>query len=551
MSTRLHCLKPLQGEPIRRHRRPIPRSSPNPSLDLFCSAKHCFASLKMSIKVRCHECKEELSGLETGRQHEKATGHSWQPGYSCTVCLATFSSYTGGKTHTNTPGVHSGIATVESSTSSLPSTRFASAAAPTPGTGSSKISEVVSCSWCWEQFGSSQALAMHQRSTHPPTAGHVAVVKEKFACGICQVSFSSAVKLDKHLDDAFTCKLCNVHLGSSRGLQEHYRESSMHATCKTCGIGFDSLYEWSTHRNDCQGSRQAPMDDIPVTPVSSASDDLANPASARHETGSLDGPAKASSFQPTSDVSGRYSPPPAVAVATPQDCIDAASISDLPDSSTAPTSSKFGISSRDFSPAFSGSDTSAYTTPASTPVKLHEREVQARALDRVRTHTGASPDALGFQTLHANVAHAERLYRVLEGDSVAAYPDAHIPASPHERVLAPPDSDRVLRDGARSRREAPGAISSHLDGCRANSGVPLRTHPRRGPTVHPETGTSSDAPPRASFHCRLCFQDPCFEPVTTVCGHLFCRGCIIQELATNMRCPVCERTFLVTLNLST
>lgn len=27
-----------------------------------------------------------------------------------------------------------------------------------------------------------------------------------------------------------------------------------------------------------------------------------------------------------------------------------------------------------------------------------------------------------------------------------------------------------------------------------------------------------------SYHCRVCLNDPCVEPVVTICGHIFCRS---------------------------
>ncbi|KAK7683519.1 hypothetical protein QCA50_013353 [Cerrena zonata] len=51
-----------------------------------------------------------------------------------------------------------------------------------------------------------------------------------------------------------------------------------------------------------------------------------------------------------------------------------------------------------------------------------------------------------------------------------------------------------------------------------------------------------------NWHCRICLKDPS-EPTVTMCGHLFCHSCIIQELARGLACPVCKRVMLLRLQL--
>ncbi|KAI0707899.1 hypothetical protein C8Q76DRAFT_860096, partial [Earliella scabrosa] len=67
---------------------------------------------------------------------------------------------------------------------------------------------------------------------------------------------------------------------------------------------------------------------------------------------------------------------------------------------------------------------------------------------------------------------------------------------------------------------------------------PLRSAPslKDGPT------------PNASshlWHCRSCMRSPCIDPVTTICGHLFCQACILKELREHLSCPVCKKMFFV------
>ncbi|KAI0743246.1 hypothetical protein BC629DRAFT_1727656 [Irpex lacteus] len=63
-----------------------------------------------------------------------------------------------------------------------------------------------------------------------------------------------------------------------------------------------------------------------------------------------------------------------------------------------------------------------------------------------------------------------------------------------------------------------------------------------------EQQASSPPPTSSRFSCRVCLCDP-KQPVTTLCGHLFCHGCIIGELSKNLSCPVCQTAMLIRLNL--
>ncbi|KAH9835430.1 uncharacterized protein C8Q71DRAFT_765851 [Rhodofomes roseus] len=53
-----------------------------------------------------------------------------------------------------------------------------------------------------------------------------------------------------------------------------------------------------------------------------------------------------------------------------------------------------------------------------------------------------------------------------------------------------------------------------------------------------------------SWHCRSCGKDPCEEPTATQCGHIFCYKCIVKEIAENLQCPVCQKLFLMKLDVT-
>ncbi len=48
-----------------------------------------------------------------------------------------------------------------------------------------------------------------------------------------------------------------------------------------------------------------------------------------------------------------------------------------------------------------------------------------------------------------------------------------------------------------------------------------------------------------SLDCLICLDLLC-EPVTTQCGHTFCKFCLVSYLDTNMKCPICRNAIIIT-----
>jgi hypothetical protein len=46
------------------------------------------------------------------------------------------------------------------------------------------------------------------------------------------------------------------------------------------------------------------------------------------------------------------------------------------------------------------------------------------------------------------------------------------------------------------------------------------------------------------FECTLCFK-LLFEPVTTPCGHSFCRSCLHQSMDHGNKCPMCRTVLFI------
>ncbi|KAF8919989.1 hypothetical protein CPB85DRAFT_1276316 [Mucidula mucida] len=65
----------------------------------------------------------------------------------------------------------------------------------------------------------------------------------------------------------------------------------------------------------------------------------------------------------------------------------------------------------------------------------------------------------------------------------------------------------------------------------------------------PSSSTQSSFNVRTSLgprmHCRICTRDPCANASATLCGHVFCRACIMNAVVTSVHCPVCQQRLTV------
>ncbi|KIP02429.1 hypothetical protein PHLGIDRAFT_20466 [Phlebiopsis gigantea 11061_1 CR5-6] len=64
-------------------------------------------------------------------------------------------------------------------------------------------------------------------------------------------------------------------------------------------------------------------------------------------------------------------------------------------------------------------------------------------------------------------------------------------------------------------------------------------------TAGDPTRTSPSVP---ALVCKVCSSAPA-SPMVTMCGHVFCRGCIIAEITKNLCCPTCKHPILVEIKI--
>lgn len=81
--------------------------------------------------------------------------------------------------------------------------------------------------------------------------------------------------------------------------------------------------------------------------------------------------------------------------------------------------------------------------------------------------------------------------------------------------------------------ECPLCIRSVIRRCRCPlSGCLAHTHP---------VNKSCDSHLSLRSHPFFVFRRLFFEPVTTPCGHTFCKNCMERSLDHNLRCPLCKQ----------
>ncbi|CAN6462805.1 unnamed protein product [Victoria cruziana] len=63
---------------------------------------------------------------------------------------------------------------------------------------------------------------------------------------------------------------------------------------------------------------------------------------------------------------------------------------------------------------------------------------------------------------------------------------------------------------------------------------------RRNPGEHVKSKAIDTAPKEVTFTCAVC-MGTLTEPMSTICGHIFCKTCIKTSIDVQKKCPTCRR----------
>jgi hypothetical protein len=102
----------------------------------------------------------------------------------------------------------------------------------------------------------------------------------------------------------------------------------------------------------------------------------------------------------------------------------------------------------------------------------------------------------------------------------------------------------LLTKHTAGRPEMETANSSQVETTLTSSTLHHRPHPLQPSTTEAPSEDPVDAQEKhdreaSEFECNVCFE-AATEPVVTVCGHLYCWGCLAEWLLRASICPVCK-----------
>ncbi|KAI0747075.1 hypothetical protein C8Q80DRAFT_1179179 [Daedaleopsis nitida] len=354
-------------------------------------------------------------------------------------------------------------------------------------------------------------------------------------CPICQCHYEDEAVLLQHWQSYTNCEPCNVHLLPSWSLQAHYSTSEPHPKCQRCGFGFKDDLEYNQHLNDA--CYRLKPDDTPTPGPSRSSilhqinHDISGAGKSFIETGygGISEDVRTSEVDTRSGNDGSTSPELLIdAFAAGELQLDRFETQVLtPPDSPDPSSVRV--------PAAADKDSVSYEDGYS--FQSRESPQQDELASPTFHDLSANSSSVG------NYSHEASEQSGSAGEESSTYSDARIgragTSTPSSGSSSAPSTPRIS------------SFSGSLM-CNGTSGS-ARTNGvcQSNVCIGPGSGHTTTVVRRElSWHCRLCEKNPCELPVTTMCGHLFCHGCIVTELdLRNPCCPVCKRNFFVSLHV--
>ncbi|TFK83405.1 hypothetical protein K466DRAFT_263375 [Polyporus arcularius HHB13444] len=370
----------------------------------------------------------------------------------------------------------------------------------------------------------------------------------------------------QHLLSFTTCNVCNVHLPPDWVLEAHYATTDLHPKCDRCGLGFRDDEEFGWHIFECWADIESEAESSTHAGVAVDSSAPLEPIPSSHllDVG----------LQEYTDTAGkgkapdRGSPPrPSPPVAGNSGYVSGSSLK-----------SKFSrpeIKTTTVFPANQQASASVVAREAQGQATSLREEVDERTLrpssslgDSVcPPYSPATRDKDGDEGAHDRQLLTSSMPGISNGHSVVygsadGYAGSVASADSSSRATAPRYtlSPRIEPPAYGPPLDTgPPRHSASSSTCRPSKELPS------GSLSHSISHNSAIANPGAfsmqaadsrlasiSWHCRLCSRSPCEQPVATMCGHVFCKSCIMKEMEASPSscCPVCQRMFLLGLKVS-
>ncbi|KAI0351473.1 hypothetical protein OH77DRAFT_1429527 [Trametes cingulata] len=443
--------------------------------------------------------------------------------------------------------------------------------------------------------GDSDGSSRSREATREPLSPSPAPLLEvKAECDVCQIEFTSSASLQEHAASVDPCKRCSMCIPRAKtSLQEHYRESFMHPTCERCGAAFETYVECYEHQQQGCLGRQVPLDLVLVEyelrlMASGMGAQDADDASLPTEPGvQADVASAAASADTHENVSSSCFSP---ATISPGE----RALGDDPGATSSrrqPPGDQLSVHSE---PAQDAPELATPPVPVVQNALRHTADPERSPLDLDNTsdvdHRSSliAIAALDLIAQRYGTFAARRVARVMqelgaapaEGESDREHENSKMEVKPHpaQDLTLTLETPTTLRMGISTptersylRRERSPSVDvspllvevagrrpgspSECSSSRSRLREPVRqstSTTARSVQTSPQGIAGVHTPPRPkapSWHCRACMRDSCQDPTAAICGHIFCRQCFIQELATRGACPVCQKVFLLRLDV--
>ncbi|TRY58148.1 hypothetical protein DNTS_014191 [Danionella cerebrum] len=107
--------------------------------------------------------------------------------------------------------------------------------------------------------------------------------------------------------------------------------------------------------------------------------------------------------------------------------------------------------------------------------------------------------------------------------------------------LGDPDKGALLKRKLSGSEAGPGLAYSHSSKYKKQVGTTSNATPVVTEEIKPHRTLSKDMLDPNDFECSLCMR-LFYQPVTTPCGHTFCKNCLERCLDHNPQCPLCKES---------
>ncbi|KAI0053111.1 hypothetical protein FA95DRAFT_932346 [Auriscalpium vulgare] len=400
------------------------------------------------------------------------------------------------------------------------------------------------CARCGETFVSENEMKLHTLVEHPilrcEHCGGLEVQRDDLdshyltspnhpTCARCQLGFKTQRLADEHEKTVHAaphihCLICDEYFPSMQGFQNHNAQPQVHLSCEFCGGLFKdsvALVEHDRRLHFLDRLRASASD------IGSPTSTFRTSFDGRQAQGKQDAGAPAFHQQALAVGAERRS-----------------SLTSARHSDTS-TSSVISLSTPLISTASTLSLVRVDTDTPGTPSPLtrdFDFAFHPTFLADAGQSEGSRPGSSGKSSLDEPVERRTITPSLLDEsvvrDPVRSATSANPPADVFRRVgkfevlseSTPLFATARSSGGARRRAQEQDIASP----------IPIRS-------LHAEMqAIITPADPKLSpFHCRICRTDPCYEVTATACGHVFCNGCIKDEVKRCARCPVCDYAVLL------